>query len=73
MGSPFGPTLAIMFMGYLKYKVMPEFDSSCKYMRYVDYCFIFSDSVKFSYLMFERLISLKSAIKFTKEKKENDQ
>ena len=73
MGSLLGPILAKMFMGYLEYKVMPEFDSSCKYMRYMDYYFIISDSIKFSYLMFEKLNCLQSAIKFTKENKENYQ
>ena len=73
MGSPLGPTLANIFMGYLEYKVLPEFDSNCKYMRYVDDCFVISDSVKVSNLLFERLNSLHSAIKFTKENEENDQ
>ena len=54
MGSPFGPTLANIFMGYLEYKILPEFNSSCKYVRYVDKCFIISDSAKFSSLLFER-------------------
>ena len=30
MGSPLGPTLANIFMGYLEYRILPEFDSSCK-------------------------------------------
>ena len=73
MGSPLGPTLANIFMGYLEYKVLPEFDSNCKYMRYVDDCFVISDSVKVSNLLFERLNSLHSAFNFTKENEENDQ
>ena len=67
MGFPLGPTLANILMGYLEYKVLPEFDSSCKYMRYDDDCFVISDIVKVSVLLFERLNSLHSAIKFTKE------
>ena len=60
-------------MGYFEYKVLPELGSSCKYVRYVDDCFVISDSIKVSDLLFERLNSLHSAIKFTKENEENDQ
>ena len=67
MSSPFGPTLANIFMGYLEYKILPEFNLSCKYVRYVDDCFTISDSEKVSSLMFEKLNSLRSALKFTKE------
>ena len=42
-------------------------------MRYVDDCFIISDSAKVSSLLFEKLNSLHSAIKFTKENEENNQ
>ena len=54
MGYPLGPTLANIFMGYLEYKILPELDSSCKYVSYVDDCFIISDSAKVSSLLFER-------------------
>ena len=73
MCSPFGPTLANIFIGYLEYEVLPEFDSSCKYLRNVDDCFIISDSAKVSSLSFEMLNSLHSAIKLTKENEENNQ
>ena len=39
----------------------------------MDDCFVISDSVKVSDLLFERSNSLHSAIKFTKENEENDQ
>ena len=42
-------------------------------MRYVDNCFIISDSAKVSSLLFEKLNSLHKAIKFTKEIEENNQ
>ena len=32
MGSP----LANIFMSYLEYKILPDFNLSCKYFRYVD-------------------------------------
>ena len=42
IGSPLEPTLANIFMGYLEYKILPDFDLDCKYVRYVDDCFIIS-------------------------------
>ena len=73
MGCPLGTTLANIFMSYLEYKVLPKFDSKCKYMRYVDDCFVISDSIKVSDLFFERLNSLHNAITFIKENEENGQ
>ena len=37
MGSALRPTLENIFVGYVKYKIIPEFH--CKYTRYVDNCF----------------------------------
>ena len=54
-------------MGHLEIKIIPDFNPSCKYVRYVDDCFIISDSEKVSSLLFEKLNSLHSAILFTKE------
>ena len=54
-------------MGHLKYKILPEFNSSCKYVRYVDDCFISSDSENVSSLLFEKLNYLHGATQFTKE------
>ena len=47
MGSPLGPTLANILMGYIEYKVIPKFITNhpnTKYMRYVDDCFIITTS-----------------------------
>ena len=73
MGSPLGPTLANIFMGYLEYKILPDFDSDCKYVRYVDDCFIISNSEKVSSLLFDKLNSVHNSIKFTKEIETNNQ
>ena len=36
MGSPLGPTLSNIYVGYLEYKIILEVQ--CKYYRYVDDC-----------------------------------
>ena len=66
-----GPTLADIFVGYLEYKIIPEF--KCKYIKYVDDCFIIKNNVKDSSLLFEKLNQVHKAIKFTKETEVNDQ
>ena len=44
MGFPLGATMVIIFIGYLEYKILPDFDLDCKYLRYVGDCFIISIS-----------------------------
>ena len=73
MGSPLGPTLANIFMGYLEYKILPDFDLECKYVRYVDDCFIISNSEKVSSLLFDKFISIDNSIKFTEENEKDNQ
>ena len=70
MGSPLGPTLANIFMGHLEYKILPKFNSRCKYVRYVDDCFIISE--EFSSLLLKELNSLHGAIQFTNETEVNN-
>ena len=67
MSLPLGPTLANIFLGYLEYKVLPELDLNCKYMRYVDDFLVISDCA--SALLFQRLNSFH---KFTKENEKNN-
>ena len=40
MGSPLGPTLANVFMGYIEFKVIPAFKNKLVYLRYVEDCFV---------------------------------
>ena len=60
-------------MGHLKYKALPELSSRCKYVRYVDDCFIISDIEEVSSLLFKKLNSLHGAIQFTNETEVNNQ
>ena len=71
MGPPLVPTLANIFVGYLEYKIVPEFQ--CKYIRYVDGCLIIKNNVEVSSWSFENLNQVHKAIKFTKETEFNDQ
>ena len=67
---PLGPTLANIFVGYLEYKILPDFDLDCNYVRYV---VIISNCEKVSSLLFEKMNSLYDMIKFTKEIEVNNQ
>ena len=40
MGSPLGPTLANIFIGFIELKVVPAFKNNLLYLRYVDDCFV---------------------------------
>ena len=42
MGSPLGPILANIFMGFLEMKYMKDNKKPLLYYRYVDDCFCFS-------------------------------
>ena len=71
MGSPLGPTLANIFVGYLEYKIIPEIQ--CKYYRYVDDCCIITNNIEDSFALFDKLNNIHNAITFTKENKLNNQ
>ena len=76
MGSPLGPTLANILMGYIEYKVIPIFTSNhpnTKYMRYVDDCFIITTSEEENNLLFIELNKAHQSIKFTKESETSNQ
>ena len=51
-----------LFVGYLEYKIIPEFQS----IRYIDDCFIITNNVENSSLLFEKLNQVHKAIAFTK-------
>ena len=40
MGSPLGPTLENIYMGYIELNVIPAFKNDLLYLRYVDDCFV---------------------------------
>ena len=46
MGTPLGPTLANIFIGYTELKVVPAFKNNLLYLRYVDDCFMLVRSEK---------------------------
>ena len=71
MGSPLGPTLANIFVGYLEYKIISEIQ--CKYYRYVDDCCIITNNIEDSFALFDKLINIHNEITFTKENELNNQ
>ena len=44
MGSPFGPTLANIFMGNLESKLADELSYQVLYIRYMDNCLVISQT-----------------------------
>ena len=72
MGSPLGPTLANIFMGYLESKYFSSNDKPLLYYRYVDDCFILFRSKDECLKMFNDFNSLHHSIEFTMELEEND-
>ena len=73
MGSPLGPTLANIFVGYLESKIAEDLSSQVTYIRYVDDCLVISRTVNDNKAIFEKLISLHEKICFTREVEENNQ
>ena len=45
MGSPLGPTLANIFMGFIERKVISNYKVT--YFRYVDDCFVLAENEKY--------------------------
>ena len=68
MGSPLGPTLANIFMGYIELKVVPAFKNNLLYLRYVDDCFVVLKSEKTMDKFFNILNNAHDSINFTIEK-----
>ena len=73
MGSPLGPTLANIFMGYIELKVIPTFKNKLVYLRYVDDCFVLVRSEKIMDEFFNVLNNAHEAINFKIEKEKNEE
>ena len=73
MGSPLGPTLANIFMGYIEKKIIPSFKSKLRYFRYVDDCFVLAENEEVVDKVFSILNGVHKKIKFTVEKETNDE
>ena len=73
MGSPLGPVLATLFMGYHKKKWLQEFNKGkvLMYKRYVDDIFCMFGNEKDAENFFEFLHCRHKNIKFTSEKESN--
>ena len=54
-------------MGFLKYKVLSDFESKVNYFRYVDDCLIITKSENISLTLFDKFNNVHKAISFTKE------
>ena len=55
MGSPLGPKLANIFVGYLEYKISEDLSSQANFIRYVVDCFVISTTVNENKAIFENL------------------
>ena len=71
MGSPLGPTLANIFMGYLEEKYFCNNKEPVVYYRYVDDCFVLFNNKEECKNMFDDFNRMHPSIKFTLET-END-
>ena len=71
MGSPLGPTLSNIFMGFIERKVISKYKVT--YYRYVDDCFVLGKDEEEIDELFNVLNKTHSSIKFTSEKENNDE
>ena len=71
MGSPLGPTLSNIFMGFIEKKVISKYKVT--YFRYVDDCFVLGEDEKDIDELFCVLNKAHSSIKFTLEKENNNE
>ena len=70
MGSPLGPTLANILIGYIEHKIIPKFITkypNTRYLRYADDCFVLTTNEEENSLLFEELNKAYKFINFTKE------
>ena len=72
MGSPLGPALANIFVGYYEEKLFSEISKSAVYFRYVDDTFVIFQNEKESDEFLIRLNGLHSSLQFTFEKEKNN-
>ena len=71
MGSPLGPTMANIFMGYLEHHYFMNNEQPLMYYRYVDDCFVLFKNEDECMRMFDKFNHLHPAISFTMEKERN--
>ena len=72
MGSPLGPTLAGIFMGFLEEQYFMKHHQPLMYYRYVDDCFILFNTKEQCDEMFSRFNALHDSISFTVEPEVNN-
>ena len=72
MGSPLGPALANIFVGYYEEKLFSEISKPAVYFRYVDDTFVIFQNEKESEEFLIKLNGLHSSLQFTFEKEKNN-
>ena len=72
MGSPLGPALASIFVGYYEKKLFSKISKPVVYFRYVDDIFAIFRNEKDSEEFLTRLNDLHSSLRFTFEKEKNN-
>ena len=72
MGSPLGPALAKIFVGFNEEKLFSHISKPSTYFRYVDDTFAMFCNEKESENFFNQLNCLHSSLKFTFEKEKNN-
>ena len=70
MGSPLGPALANIFVGYYERKI-PDCDFPAMYFRFVDDVFSYFVNQGRSVDFFKRLNDLHPALRFTREEEQD--
>ena len=71
MGSPLGPILANIFVGFYEEQLFRSGKQPSMYLRYVDDTFVLFDERKEGEEFLERLNNLHNALQFTKEDENN--
>ena len=71
MGSPLGPALANIFVGYSENKLFASISKTFLYQRYIDDIFLIFTTEAQGDQLFAVLISLHPSLRFTVEKEEN--
>ena len=72
MGSPLGPALANIFVGFYKEKLFSQKSKPSTYFRYVDDTFAMFRNEEESENFFKQLNCLRPSLKFTFEKEKNN-
>ena len=72
MGSPLGPTLANIFVGFYEEKLFSQISKPSRYFRYVDDTFTMFRNEEESDNFFKQLNCLHPSLKFTFEKEKNN-